>query len=88
MSPMGSSVLSSGASAAVIQLPSNVGGSLANTGRSPANPITLDDSSDEDNGGANISMVINTEIVSFRYCYLVACICMYDDLDTCRLSYF
>ena len=59
MSPMGSSVLSSGASAAVIQLPSTVGGSLADDKGMPANPITLDDSLDEDNGGATISKVNN-----------------------------
>ena len=89
ISPMGSSVLSSVASVAVIQLPSNVGGSLADDKGTPANPISLDDSTDDSNGGANISMVNNNkEIVSFRYCYLVACIWMYDDLYTGRLSYF
>ncbi len=69
MSPMGSSVLSSGASAAVIQLPSNVGGSLADDKGTPANPITLDDSLDEDNGGATISKVNNNnkEKLSFSY---------------------
>ncbi len=77
MSPMGSSVLSSGASAAVIQLPSNVGGSLADDKGTPANPISLDDSIDDSNGGANISMVINTEIVSF---YLLLFSCMYMDV--------
>ena len=61
----GSSVLSSGASAAFIQLPSNVGGQVDVRGLTEANAITLSDSSDDSNGGTPISNVNNNEIVSF-----------------------
>ena len=60
MSRDGSSGLSSGASAAVVQLPS-----VVVDGATPANPITLADSSDDSNGGATTSKVSNNEIVSF-----------------------
>ncbi len=63
MSMMGSS----GIAVAVRQLPSQLAGSLTVDGLKPANAITLDDSSDESNGGANISKVINNEIVSISY---------------------
>ena len=79
---------SGGTSMTAIQLPSNVGGSVVDDGFTQANPITLGDSSDDDNGGATTSKVNNNEILSFTYCYLVACIWMYDDLYTGRLSYF
>ena len=70
MSPMGTSVLSSGASAAVIQLPSNVGGSVVVAGLTQANAITLDDSLDDDNGGSSIPMVNNKEILLFSCMYM------------------
>ena len=79
MSPMGISVLSSGASAAVSQLPSNVGGPLADDKGTPANPISLEDSMDEDSGSATVSKVNNNnnEIVSF---YLLLFSLMYMDV--------
>ncbi len=61
-----SDVSSGGTAAALTQLPSHVAGSVADDG-TPANPITLVDSSDDSNGGANISTVINNEIVSISY---------------------
>ncbi len=62
----GSNVVSSGASSAVEQFPSNVGGSVVIHVATPANPITLFDSSDDSNGGATISNANNNnEIVSF-----------------------
>ena len=73
----GSSVLSSSASAAVVQLPSLVGGSVVVDGLTQANAITLDESSDDDNGGSSIPMVNNKEIVSF---YLLLFSCMYIDV--------
>jgi len=73
----GSSVLSSGASTAVVQVPSLVGGSVAVDGLTPADAIVLEDSSDDDNGGASIPMVNNKEIVSF---YLLLFSCMYMDV--------
>ena len=73
----GSSVPISGASAAVDQLPSNVGGSMAVDGATQANAITIGDSSDDSNGGANTSKVNNKEIVSF---YLLLFSCMYMDV--------
>ena len=74
---VGSSVLSSGASAAVVQLPSHVGGSVVVDGLTQANAIILGDSSDDDNGGASIPKVNNKEIVSF---YLLLFSCMYMDV--------
>ena len=52
---------------AATQLPSQVGGSLADVGRTSAIPITLDESSDDSSGGASLSKVNNNnnEIVSF-----------------------
>ncbi len=47
------------------QLPSLVAASVKDRAGTLANPITVGDSSDDSNGGANISMVINNEIVSF-----------------------
>ena len=73
----GSSVLTSGASVAVVQLPSLVGGSVAVDGATQANAITVGDSSDDSNGGANTSKVNNKEIVSF---YLLLFSCMYMDV--------
>ena len=59
-------VLRSGrAAVAATQLPSHVVGSLADDAGTPANPISLDDSTGDSNGGATISTVINNEIVSF-----------------------
>ena len=79
MPGVGSRVVSSGATAAVIQLPSNVGGSVADDVGTPANQISLDDSTDDSNGDANISKVNNNnnEIVSF---YLLIFSCMYMDV--------
>ncbi len=71
----GSSALTSGASA--VQLPSLVGGSMAVDGATQANAITIGDSSDDSNGGANTSKVNNKEIVSF---YLLLFSCMYMDV--------
>ena len=60
---------SSGTSMAATQLPSNVGGSVAVDGLTPASAIILEDSSDDSNGDGSISKVINNnEIASF---YLV-----------------
>ena len=73
----GSNVLSYGASAAVVKLPSLVGGSVVVDGFTQANAITVDDSSDDDNGGSSIPMVNNKEIVSF---YLLLFSCMYMDV--------
>ena len=73
----GSSVLTSVASAAVVQLPSLLGGSVAVDGLTQATAIALGDSSDDDNGGANTSKVNNKEIVSF---YLLLFSCMYMDV--------
>ena len=50
---------------AATQLPSLVAASVKDRAGTPANPTTVGDSSDDSNGGANISMVINNEIVSF-----------------------
>jgi len=61
----GSSVPISGASAAVVQLPSLMGGSLVVDGATQANAIPIGDSSDDDNGDASIPKVNNKEIVSF-----------------------
>ena len=58
---------SSGTVVAPSQIPSRAAGSLAGDDGTPANPITLGDSSDDSNGGANISTVINNEIVSISY---------------------
>ena len=74
---VGTTVLSSGVSAAVIQLPSLVGGSVAVDGLTLANAIPIGDSSDDDNGGSSIRMVNNKEIVSF---YLLLFSCMYMDV--------
>ena len=60
-----SSVLTSVASAAVVQLPSLMGGSLVVDGATQANAIPIGDSSDDDNGDASIPKVNNKEIVSF-----------------------
>ncbi len=76
VSRLGSTVLTSGASAAVIQLPSNVGGPVDVRGLTQANAITLEDSLDDDNGGASVSTV-NNGIVSF---YLLLFSCMYMDV--------
>ncbi len=65
MSRVGTTVLSSGASAAVVQLPSLVGGSVVVDGLTQVNAITIGDSSDDDNQGSSIPMVNNKEIVSF-----------------------
>ncbi len=67
----GSSALSSGVIAAVVQLPSNAKGDTL------ANAITCDDSSDDSSGGASVSKVNNNEIVSF---YLLLFSCMYMDV--------
>ena len=69
MPRVGRTLLSSGASAPVIQLPSLVGGSVIVDGLTQANAITLGDSSDEDNGGATVSKVNNNnkEKLSFSY---------------------
>ncbi len=60
---------SSGTVVAPSQIPSRAAGSLAGDDGTPANPITLGDSSDDSNGGANISKVINNnnEKLSFSY---------------------
>ena len=58
---------SSGTAVASSPLPSHVAGSLAGDDGTPANPFTLGDSADESNGDANISKVINNEIVSSSY---------------------
>ena len=83
---------SSASAAAPIQLPAHVAGvntvdpfSMPDDGSTLATPITLSDSSDEDNGSATISKVINNEIVSF---YLLIFRWMYDDHYSGRLSYF
>ena len=73
----GSNVLSSGARAAVLQLPSLVGVSVVITGLTQASAITIGDSSDDDNGGSSIPMVNNKEIVSF---YLLIFSSMYMDV--------
>ena len=72
MSRDGSSGLSSGVSAAVVQLPS-----VVVDGATPADAITLDDSSDDSTGGATTAKVSNNEIVSF---YLLLFSCMYMDV--------
>ncbi len=77
MSGDGSTVLSSGASAAVVQFPSFAGGSVVVDGLTQASAITLGDSSDDDNGGSSIPMVNNKEIVPF---YLLLSSCMYFDI--------
>ena len=59
-----STIGSSGTAAAPTQFPSLQAGSNSNDG-TLANPITLEDSSDESNGDASISKIINNEIVSF-----------------------
>ena len=60
---VGTTVLKSGASSAVVQLPSLVAASVAVDGLTAADAIILEDSSDDDNGGASISQVFNNEIV-------------------------
>ena len=77
VSRLGSTVLTSVSRAAVIQPPSNVGGSLADVAGSVAKPITFDDSSNDSSGGASVSKVNNNEIVSF---YLLIFSCMYMDV--------
>ena len=66
--------------AAPTQLPANAAAvnpidpfSLADVGRTPGNPIMFIDSSDDSSGVTNISNVINNDILSFSYCYLVGC---------------
>ncbi len=77
---------SSGTSMAATQLPSNVGGSVAVDGLTPASAIILEDSSDDSNGDGSISKVINNnEIASF---YLLLFRWMSVDLYSGRLSYF
>ena len=67
VSRLGSSVVSSGVIAPVIQPPSNAGGSLADVAGTAAKPITFDDSSNDSSGGASVSKVNNNEIVSFYF---------------------
>jgi len=84
---------SNGSAAAPTQSPSLQAGpnsndpfSLAVVVGSSANPITLSESSDEDNGSATIPKVINNnEIASF---YLLLFRWMSVDLYSGRLSYF
>ncbi len=71
------------------QLPTNAAAvntsdpfSLADDGCTPDNPIMFSDSSDDSTGNTNISKVINNEIVSISYCYLVGGMMtfLYDDV--------
>ena len=72
-----SSVLTSVASAAVVQLPSLMGGSLVVDGATQANAIPIGDSSDDDNGDASIPKVNNEETASFG---LLLGSCIYIDV--------
>ena len=73
---MGSTVVSSGVIAPVIQPPWNAGGSVVVDGLTQANAIIFGDSSDDDNGGSSIPMVNNKEIVSF-YLLIFSCVYMH-----------